>query len=257
MKRVTVLLALVLAAGGVVACDVQAGGGSPAQAIGASPAPPDLALKAAVDALDTTAHTFAVKQGTSTMNSGTVDPGGKAGTITMIDTAEQHGYTIGFTVVSPDLWVKIDMGAELNEELGLNPTVWSHVDQSRLEATALKPVDRNGAPEFGVTELFRDGLSDVKRVDATHFSGTVDMTATNSVLAPPTKVVQQAGDRARSIPFTATVDDKRRLTAFVIDGASIDPELAFELTFAGFDAVTPVTEPAAVPATDNVYDFLN
>ncbi|MFG2044652.1 hypothetical protein [Dactylosporangium sp. NPDC048998] len=118
--------------------------------------------------------------------------------------------------------------------------------------------DETGAPELGITELFKNGLGEVERTDATHFTGTVDVTAANSVLTPSDDVLKKAGAKARSVPFTATIDDRGRLTAFNIQGASIDPDLAMELTFTGFGSVLPITEPTdAIPAPDSVYGLFN
>ncbi|MEV8511683.1 hypothetical protein [Dactylosporangium sp. NPDC051484] len=115
-------------------------------------------------------------------------------------------------------------------------------------------MDETGAPELGVTDLFKNGLGEVERVDATHFTGTVDMTAASSVLEPSDNVLKKAGAEAKSVPFTATVDDQGHLIALKIEGASIDPDLAMELTFTGFGAIQAITKPTgAIQAPDSVY----
>ncbi|GGM40673.1 hypothetical protein ACFFX1_17990 [Dactylosporangium sucinum] len=261
MKHITVLLTLVLAAGSVAACDAEFTAGSPAQArpvgAAASDVPPAEALRAAVQALDATSHNFELNAGTST-GSGRVDHAAKAATMEMRGQAEDLEISMAFTVIAPDVWVKADFGAELNELWGLKPGSWMRLDKTKLGASTTLPIDPSGTPDLGVTDLFKDGLADVRRTDATHFSGTVDITVTDSVLTPSDKVLEKAGDKAKQLPFTATVDDKGRLTSFVVDGASVDPDLAISLTFAGFGSVLPVSAPAgAVPAPDALYQMLS
>ncbi|WP_238009112.1 hypothetical protein KZZ52_25755 [Dactylosporangium sp. AC04546] len=254
----TALLALVLTAGGVAACDVKASSDSPAQAVSAAP---DAVLKAAVHALESTAHTFGVKQGKAgklNVGSGSLDPAAKSGTIAMTSTRDEETIALAFTVIAPDLWLKADFGPGPNKAMGLEPDLWMHVDGSKLGPDDTKPFDEAGAPKFGIIDLFKNGLHDVKRTDATHFSGTVDVSDVDSLLSPSNGALDKVGDRAKSIPFTATVDDKGRLTAFTIDGGSIDSDLAYELTFAGFGSVLPVTKPVgAVPAPAEVYELFD
>ncbi|MET7403129.1 hypothetical protein ABZS66_57590 [Dactylosporangium sp. NPDC005572] len=256
MKHITVLLTLVLAAGGLTACDAEFTTTAQAQEI-ASPQPPIEALRSAVKALDGTSHNFELKAGTST-GSGRTDHAAKAATMEMRGQAEDLQVSMEFTAIAPDLWVKADFGAELNELWGLKPGTWMRLDKTKLGDSASLPIDETGTPDLGITDLFKDGLADVERADATHFSGTVDITTTDSVLTPSDKVLDKAGDKARKLPFTATTDDKGRLTSFVIDGASIDPDLAISLTFAGFGSVLPVSAPSgAIPAPDAMYEMFS
>ncbi|GAA3207295.1 hypothetical protein ACFO1B_19400 [Dactylosporangium siamense] len=261
MKHITVLFTLALAAAGLSACDAEVTSASGAQArpIASSPAalPPNEALLAAVQALDTTAYNFNIKQGTKT-GGGRIDPAAKSATMELGGTVEQFTVSVAYTVIAPQLWVKADFGKELNQLWGLPANVWMLVDLAKVGSTATLPVDKAGAPKLGVTELFKNGLVEVKRTDATHFTGTVDVTAADTILAPTDDVLKKAGAKAKAVPFTATVDGQGRLTAFAIDGASIDPELAMQLTFAGFGSVLPVTEPAgATPAPDSVYQLFS
>jgi hypothetical protein len=132
------------------------------------------------------------------------------------------------------------------------------VDRSRLSSDAAVPLDETGAPDLGLTDLFKNGLGEAERADATHFTGTVDVTAADGLLAPSDKTMQKAGTEAKSVPFTATIDDKGRLTAFREEPGSIDPELGMELTFTGFGSVQPVSKPTgAIPATEAVYKMFS
>ena len=262
MKHITVLLALTLTAGGLAGCTTDVRTGPPAEGrpIGSSSAaalPPKEALLAAVQTLDTTAHSFTIKQGTKTGN-GRIDPAAKTASMGMGGKVENLTVSVAYTVIAPDFWVKADFGKDLNQLWGLDPATWMLFDRSKLDASATLPVDQAGAPKLGVTELFRDGLADVKRTDATHFTGTVDVTAADTILAPSDEAVKKAGAKAKALPFTATTDGQGRLTAFTVDGGSIDPDLALQLTFGGFGSIQPVTEPTpAAPAPASAYDLFS
>ncbi|GAA4260181.1 hypothetical protein [Dactylosporangium darangshiense] len=274
MKHIKVLLTIALATGTVVGlsgCETEfSTSGTPAagralstsSSASAKPSksalPPADALKKAVQELDNTAYTFAIKQGELT-GGGRIDRASKKAMMQMGgDVSTSLHISVAYTIIAPDLWIKADFGDDLNKEWGLDPTTWLLVDKSKVDSTAALPVDDSGAPELGVTELFKDGLGEVQRTDATHFTGTVDVTVANSVLAPSDDVVTKAGARAKAVPFTATVDEEGRLTKFVIDGGSIAADLAMELTFSGFGAIPPVTAPTnAVAAPDSVYKLFN
>jgi hypothetical protein len=267
MKHITVLLAITLTVGGLAGCTTEVDTGTSAEGrpIGASSTaalPPKDALLAAVRTLDTTAHSFTIKQGTKTGN-GRIDPTAKTASMGMGGQLDGGGVenltvSVAYTVIAPDFWVKADFGKDLNQLWSLDPATWMLFDRSKFDATATLPVDQAGAPKLGVTELFRDGLADVQRTDATHFTGTVDVTAADTILAPSTEAVKKAGAKAKALPFTATTDGQGRLTAFAIDGGSIDPDLALQLTFTGFGAIQPVTEPTpAAPAPASAYDLFS
>ncbi|MDG6110245.1 hypothetical protein [Dactylosporangium aurantiacum] len=250
MRPVTVLLALVLTSGGVAACGEKTG-----------TVAPDAALRKAVHALETTAHTFTVKQGSpgkygnarQSTGSGSVDPAAKTGMITITTTDHDETVALAWTVVAPDLWLKVDT-RNTDTSLGLDPTVWWEIDRSRLDPDEPTPVDDAGAPRFGLVNLFKDGLRDVKRVDARKFSGTVEITDWKNLMEPSLDAMAYARNSDKPILFTATVDEQGRLTAFTIDGGSIDSELVYEMTFADFGAVPPVSKPTgAKPADEAVY----
>jgi hypothetical protein len=247
MRPVTVLLALVLTAGGVAACGEKTG-----------TVAPDAALRKAVHALETTAHTFSVKQGKpgkarQSTSSGSVDPAAKTGMIAITITDHDETVAVAWTVVAPDLWLKVDT-RNTDTSLGPDPAVWWEIDRSRLDPDGPTPVDDAGTPRFGIVDLFKDGLRDVKPVDARHFSGTVEITDWKNLMEPSLDAMAYARNSDKPILFTATVDEQGRLTAFTIDGSSIDSELVYEMTFAGFGAVPPVSKPTgAKPADEAVY----
>lgn len=257
MKHITVLLALVMTAGGLSACDAVTTAEAKPIASPSAALPPAEALLAAVEALDKAAYNFDIKQGTKT-GGGRIDPGARTATMSLGGRVQNIDISVAYTIMTPELWVKADFGKDLNKLWNLNPATWMAIDRSKVASTATLPIDDAGAPQLGVIEMCKKGLTDVKRTDATHYAGTVDVTAADSVLAPSDDIVKKAGAKAKAVPFTATTDDQGRLTTFTVDGDAIDPELTLHLTFAGFGSILPVTKPTgAIPAPDSVYDLFN
>ncbi|WP_432993326.1 hypothetical protein [Dactylosporangium sp. CA-233914] len=264
MKPITALLTLTLAAGALTACDAEItttpGGQAKAVSASSSPVPPKEALTTAVKALDTTAYNFAIKQGVMS-GGGRVDPGARTAVLDIGGDVAVGGdvgsihVSVAYTIITPDMWIKADFGDAINKQFSMDPVHWMHVDRKKITGTQI-PLDSAGNPEVGITELL-GALGEVKRTDKTHFTGTVDVTGVEGIMAPSDTVLKKAGDKARTVPFTATVDEHGRLTNFKIDGAAFDPDLAMELTFTGFGSVQPVTAPTnAIEAPDPVYELI-
>src|SRR5258708_26247455 len=107
-----------------------------------------------------------------------------------------------------------------------------HLDSTKVEDKAQLPIDDAGSPAIGTANMLQ-GAADVKQADATHFSGVVDVTQIDSLVAPDQELLKKVGDKAKAVPFTATVDEQGRLTALKLDGASLDPGLTVDLAFTG------------------------
>jgi hypothetical protein len=268
MKHINVLFVLALTAGGLAACNAEVtttGTTGKARAVAASPSPrpPKEALQAAVRALDATAYNFAIREGTTagggmTSGGGRIDPSAQSANLTLTGKDDEDTLTLAYVVIAPALWLQVDFGEELNKSVGVDPGAWMVIDRSKLTSLDLVPIDQTGAPDLGLTDLFKGGLGEVKRIDATHLGGTVDMTVASGLLSPGGDALKEAGDRAKSVPFTATTDEQGRLTSFKIDGGSLSNHLAIDLTFTGFGSVQPITKPTvAIAAPDKVYEILN
>jgi len=77
--------------------------------------------------------------------------------------------------------------------------------------------------------------------------------------APDSDALKNAGDKAKSIPFTATLDDQGRLTDLNVNGSSIDPALGIEITVSDYGSATGISKPDSsqvVEAPDSVLQFL-
>ncbi len=141
-------------------------------------------------------------------------------------------------VIGDDAYVKLS--GMLGEQLG-GQKKWLHVNADKLSGGQLgfMPADDPG----GVKKLL-SAVVDVRREGDRSYAGTLDYTRTG---ANP-KSFAAAGDKAKSLPFTATVDEQGRLTRFEMDMAPINPMLG-KMTASYTDFGTPV-RPSKPPAAD-------
>lgn len=220
---------------------------------------PTEALTAALGKLKGASYDVSLTdQSGSGKGTGSVNQSTNSATLEEKGTVDGQTLDIAATQIATNLWAKIDLGS-LNSQLGVDPTKWLLLDQSKLTAKNAKPFDLTGADAFGVTGMLTS-VAGLKAIDATHLSGTVDLTKAAGVAAPSSDDLTKAGAAAATTPFTVTLDDQGRPTDVKIDADSFDKSLSQEITFSNFGAASPITAPAAsdvVPAPDGIYQLFN
>ena len=256
IRRLAVAGVAVFAAAGLLAgCGAKKGNDVAASPTAkASPSPtlaPKDALLASTRSLATTSYKFTIKSD-ALNGTGTADPTKKSVTLQAVGQEQGTSIKLDFVAVAPDLYAKIDLGP-LGAQLGVPSDKYLHIDATKLGPNPSLPIGIDGDPAHVAGILA--GLNDVKTTDGKTFTGTLDATKMTGDSAPDSDAIQKAGDKAKAIPFTAVVDDQGRLTDLKVDGASIDPQLAIEVTFAGFGSVAGIAKPDAaqvVEAPDSV-----
>jgi hypothetical protein len=254
IRRVAVAgVALFALAGLVGGCATKNGTNAAASSTpAASPtlAPKD-ALLASTRSLASASYKFTIKAAGLT-GSGSAD--GANSLIQAAITGQEQNVSIkmDMIVVKTNLYLKMDFGP-LNSAVGIQPDKYMHLDGTKLGANSTLPLGTSKEPVDAAGLLA--GLTDVKTTDGKTYTGTVDLTKVTGDNAPDADALKKAGDKAKSVPFTAVLDDRGRLTDLKIDGASIDPQLAFEATFSDFGKASGVTEPDSsqvIEAPDSV-----
>ena len=261
-NRLAVVTLCVLAAAGLTAgCGTtkDSAGGSPTTATttaaATTPSAPDpkAALLASTKALDEATFEFQVKEAEQTAK-GKMDPVKKGAAVNL--SAKQEGVTLTMdvTVIGTDIYMRLDLGTVLNKQLGVNKAKWMVIDGTKVTKKGALPTDTSGSE---IANDLLGGLVTVERVDETHFKGTVDLTKMAN-FGPDETVLTKVGDKAKAVPFTATLDTKGRLTEIKSDGTGIDPALTVDMTFSNFGGAVSITKPAgATPAPASVYSMLN
>ena len=102
-------------------------------------------------------------------------------------------------------------------------------------------------------------MTDAKRVDATHYTVTLDLTkTTDSSIDQAT--LTKLGDKAKSVPASVVLDDQGRLSAVTVDLNSVDPDASISTTYSDYGSPVSITTPAAsdtVEAPAAVYSIFN
>ena len=215
---------------------------------------PKEALAAAIADLSTTSYAVELTSpGDDSREVGVVDPRTHTGSLN----ATASSGTLDAVMMSPDVWVRLDLGAA-NAQLGIKSESWMKIDTTKVAHPKALPFDLSDFSDALDLGGLLAGVT-AERTDANSFTGTIDLTRATGVSAPDPDVVAKAGDKAKSVPFHATVDDQGRLTRIKIDGGSINPDLAMEISFSDYGAAPGVTRPndnEIVPTPDAVYQLL-
>jgi hypothetical protein len=198
--------------------------------------------------------------------SGSVHQPSKSAKLEMTLKTEDVKGRIGFIIINQDTWVKFDFGSEMNALMEL-PDKWMHVDPAKvkdaefLEEMSIKFGDAEDVDPANSTAIFK-ALVTAERISEGKYSGTVDLTkATDSELVDE-DVLKDLGDKAKAIPFTASLDAQGRLTQVVLDIPAAGKVKAHkvEVAYSDYGAAAPVEEPPAgdrQEAPASMYEMLN
>jgi hypothetical protein len=180
--------------------------------------------------------------------------------------AGEGEFGLGFVIADQDRWIKLDLGPELNDALKL-PKKWMHIDPAKVTDSELL---KEMSIEFGNAEkvdpvgsaIILRSLVTAERTGDGAYSGTVDLTkATDAGLVDEDDVGKLA-DKAKAIPFTATVDGQGRLTKLTMQIPAVGAVAAHELeaTYSDYGNATAAQKPPAGETQEppaSVYEVLN
>jgi hypothetical protein len=212
--------------------------GGPATATSAPAASATAELTAAAQKLnDDTVTTEVTSNGLT--SSGKIDPKGNKADVTMKVTASTGSADFHVRALGDDVYIQAD--GLPNVQAGK----WLHIDAAKAAGTSFDVIpdgDAAGANRFLNT------VADVKKDGTGSYSGTLDLT---KVPAGGGVSIDTLGDKAKAVPFTATVDDQGRLTSLTIDMSALNAQLgSLKTTYSDFGS--PVTVEA--PATSDVVE---
>lgn len=263
------MLALALFSPAVAGCSVIKGGSSSPEAAAptsSAPPTPQEELASSVKVFNDTPYHFTAADGEGMTVAGDVRPTDKAVQMTL----KQHIANVGqmtmrFLIVDPDYYLKISVPGLTLPGTETAHGRWLHVDPKKMGGMdqglgKLGSEEENGDP-FDATTMVRNAAT-VQKVDDTHFKGTLDLTDVDGMTVD-SDLVKALGDKAKSIPFTATVDSEHRLTAMTV---TIPPVTGHKktrvmtVTYSGFGQATQITKPTADQSTEapeKLYQIFN
>jgi hypothetical protein len=257
IKRIRMVAGLAFASFALAACTTTS---TPTTTVTTTTPPtPGEQLTAALDKLKGASYNLTI-QGGGGQFTGT----GSVDAIAHAAAGQEHGDTQGVSItlasieIADKLWVKMDFGS-YNSQLGLDPTKWMLIDESKLTGKKTKMFDLAGPDALDLHGMFTS-VSGLKNDNPTQLSGTVDLTKATGVTTPSSDDLTKAGAAASAVPFTVKLDDQGRLVDVKLSPTADQDTLASEIGFSSYGAPTTI---AAPPATDvinapaSVYETLN
>lgn len=218
------------------------GSGSPSPGASASSAATRSAtdeLVSAAGKLRSSTYTFTVKVGSTNMD-GSADPSTKSVKLTSRALAGGASVDISLLAVGTDLYAQIT-GLSM---LGINSDTWLHVDGTKIKSLALLGIADPSDPT-GVNSLGKQIVS-ASKSGSGEYTGTLDLTKA-AVAGIPVAAIASMGDKAKSVPFTASVDSQGRLAkeSFTVPAQGSMPETPVTITYAGFGSPVSISKPTA------------
>ena len=256
-----VLTAAIAAVGG---CDIADSANEAADPTkpAATPAPRDALLNALPDA-KTGSFRFTIEGG-EVATAGEIDAAGHSYRVGFRFREPDAGFTLlsDYLVVEKQAWTKIRFtGAEGLTGLPRLPKKWMLLDPAKVKNKDVPLAYANETDPGEAGELLRAAV-DVQQPTPGHFTGTTDLTQLNDEDVADAARLKALGEKAKAVPFEATVDSEGRLTSTVvrIPAAGKIKASRYAITYADFGKVPSPAAPKAdqqQPATKSAYDLLN
>jgi len=260
VRRIAVVLLVAGLASGCSGSDGKDGGGKGADATASAAAAASASaasaravdeLKAAVTKLNAASYTYTMKGGEIT-NAGSVDRPGRQATITASVAAAGEPFRVELLVLDKEYFAKVT-GLQIP---GVQAGKWMRIDGNRIKGFKAFNVPEVLDPTF--SEALGKAATTAERTP-TGVKGTLDLTQ-GAVLLDIGEV-RQLGERARAVPFEATIDAQGRLTGWkmTVAAAGARKEAVYETAYTGLGAPVTVARPPAgqvVEAPAMVYDIL-
>jgi hypothetical protein len=194
---------------------------------------------------------------------GVVNAPAKAYELTTVTKDAELGYTLtlDFRVVDQKSWIKVKF--ENADDLGLPeiPKKWMALDAAKVKAKETVPLKFEDQDE----DPARLGPLFTSIVDATEagggkYTGTLDYTQQTTTQLLSAETVKALGEKAKALPFTATVTDGK-VTEFVLSVPAAGATKAQTLTAVyDYAQATPLVAPTAAEISETpnfVYELIN
>ncbi len=257
-------LSVLLAVGVAIAggCGVVDAGKDAAPA-SAKPLEPRDALLASLPDASTGSFRFKVEDG-ETPSAGEIDAGRRSYRVGFRYREPGAGFTLhsDYLVIEKQVWIKIRFtGTEGLTGLPKLPKKWMLIDPAKIKDDDV-PVGYDNETDPGEAGAVLRAVVAVERTSDGRFAGTTDLTQQGDAAIVDAGRLKALGEKAKAVPFEATVDDQGRLTSTIvrIPAAGKTKATRYAITYAGYGATPTPAAPAAdeqQPATKAAYELLN
>jgi len=248
---------VLLASLGLVAAGCQTqnpgtGGTTTAPATSAA-SDPKMVLAATGRHFDTASFTYTITikdpESGDTDAGGASDPATKSRSLSFEQSIEGTKFTFDYRIIGTNRFFKI-------AGIPGMPDKFMKLDATKISATADKSFSELEGP-VAVAKVF-DGIVDVTDAGGGKYTGTVDLTKVSNSMIVDDDHLKTLADKAKSVPFEATVDAQGRLTSLKL---TMDPgKDELSMTFTKWGEPVSITEPPAAEVIDapaQVYEIFN
>jgi hypothetical protein len=257
-------LSVLLAVGVAIAggCGVVDAGKDAAPA-SAKPLEPRDALLASLPDASTGSFRFKVEDG-ETPSAGEIDAGRRSYRVGFRYREPEAGFTLhsDYLVVEKQSWIKIRFtGTEGLTGLPKLPKKWMRIDPAKIKGDDV-PVGYENETDPGEAGAVLRAIVEVRQTGAGRFTGTTDLTRQGEAEIVDPARLRALGEKAKAVPFEATVDGQGRLTSAVvrIPAAGKTKAGKYAITYTGYGNTPTPVAPAAdeqQEATEAAYELLN
>ncbi|HEX5594424.1 MAG TPA: hypothetical protein VFX61_00125 [Micromonosporaceae bacterium] len=197
---------------------------------------------------------------------GVVDAGSRSAQMLMklSDPDADMEMEIDFIVVDNDTWVKIDFGGALDGVPGMEALTsgkYLHLDPAKVKEIDDLSIDFDKADPADV-DLLLKAVTEVKEDAKGAYSGKIDLSKATKANLIDEAILDELGDEAKALAFTAKVDAQGRLTEFAVDVPAAGEVAAHQLkvAYSDYGSAPAPKKPAdseVAEAPEEVYEMFS
>lgn len=217
---------------------------------------PALVLAASAEALGDEPFRLEMTMGGLMTATGAIDPAAGAGEMSIAFSEEAMNMEMQIIFTETDMWM--NMG-EVGVMIGAD-TPWMHLDLTRLGPDGFMGIEPGNTDPSGAREMLQ-ALGEVTQTGDRTFSGEIDLTRAGSTVWDE-ETVELLGESATSVSFTATIDERDRLSTMVITlpevpgAAGVFDSLELRVFDYGADVeITPPPADEVSPMPEALYEM--
>lgn len=182
--------------------------------------------------------------------SGGSDPQAENRDVTLVQSQGGQKITLRYTIIGTKRFLTL-AGVP-----GIPGGKWMRIDASKIGPNADRGLSELDLP--GNAAKVFNAVVDAEDAGGGRYTGTIDLTRARESMIATDDDLTRLADRAKAVPFEATVDDQGRLTRVTL---TPDPgKDSFEMTFTDWGKPRSPTEPPADEVTEApsfVYEIFN
>lgn len=252
LAGVAVLTTLSLAVAGC------SGGDAADPAPAAPPVDPKQVLTSSTKGLADGNFSFAVT-GHEQKGEGTVDKASNSAKASMSFGAKDFSMDAQLIYVAPDMYAKVVFKTPEMPTGQPNSGKWQHIDPERAKDNPTLQFNWDNSDLLGAQGIIKGMLTAQRAADGS-YSGTTDLSTLRNSSLIDADLIAEMGVAAKSVSFTATLDEQGRLGMLTLKMPAVADTPAHDLTarYTGYGAAPATAKPPAAQteeASEETYEM--